>query len=329
MAHFYSESDIQLDRIRSQKIAVIGYGSQGRPHALNLLDSGLDITVALYETSPSRVRALDEGFSVITAQEAAQRCDILAFCVPDVKMAAIYHAEIAPHLRPGQTLLFIHGFNIHFGLISPPPDVDVALVAPKGAGYGVRKNFEEHSGVPGLIAIHQDATGQALQTALGYAWGLGCARVMLMETTFKEETVTDLFGEQAVLCGGIPELVKAGFQTLVDAGYQPEAAYFEVLHETKLIVDLLVAKGLTGMRQAISDTAEWGGLIQGPTVIDEQVRERMKKVLAAIESGEFTREWIEEDACGRPNLKRLEFSEQTLQVETAGRELRKRMNLEQ
>jgi ketol-acid reductoisomerase len=328
MAHFYSESDIDLSRIRSLKIAILGYGSQGRPHALNLRDSGLDVIVGLYEGSMSWPRAQAEGFNVVSVAEATQQADVLVFCLPDVKMAAIYAEHIAPHLRGGQTLLFIHGFAVHFGLIRAPSEVDIVLVAPKGAGYGVRQNYEEGFGVPGLIAVGQDCSGSGLQTALGYAWGIGCARVMLMETSFREETVTDLFGEQAVLCGGIPELIKAGFDTLVAAGYQPEAAYFECLHETKLIVDLLYARGLAGMRRAISDTAEYGGLTAGPAVVDQGVRERMKGVLDAIEAGAFTERWTRDDRMGRPELTSLEEAEAALPVEAVGAELRRAMRLE-
>lgn len=328
MTHYYTESDFSLDLIRSRKIAILGYGSQGRSQALNLRDSGLDVTIGLYAGSASAARAESEGFSVMLTEDATRTCDVLMFCVDDVRMRHIFATSVEPWLRPGQALLFSHGFNIHFRLIQPPYGVDVALVSPKGAGPGLRQNFEKGFGVPALIAVHQDATGDALDLALGYAWGIGSARVLMMETTFREETETDLFGEQAVLCGGIPELIRAGYETLVESGYPREAAYFECVHEAKLIIDLLYSRGIAGMRREISDTAEWGGYVAGPVVIDSQVRERMRQVLADIQSGAFTERWLEEDRKGRSNLAQFEREDESNGLEAVGGALRRLMGLQ-
>jgi len=325
MATFFEASDVDSSLIKSSRVAVIGYGSQGHAHALNLKDQGVEVRVGLYRESQSWQKAEVAGFTVLTVAEATHWADVLMLCTPDVGMAAIYCEHVVDHLRPGQTILFAHGFNIHYKLIQPPPFVNVAMVSPKGPGPGLRSEFSAGRGLPALIAVHQDADGRALQIALSYAWGIGCARALLMQTTFREETETDLFGEQAVLCGGIASLVKAGFDTLVEAGYQPEAAYFECLHETKLIVDLLVKGGLTHMNQMISDTAEWGGYIAGPRVVNEQSKAAMRELLKDIQSGEFARTWVAENEAGRPEMQKIRESERSLPVEAVGKELRSLM----
>jgi len=322
MAHFFSASDFDPGLIQSTKVGMLGYGNQGSAQALNLRDSGVSVLVGLYEGSRSAVKATEEGFEVVTVAEATQRSELLVFCLPDVPMAQIYRQSVAPYLRPGQSLAFAHGFNVHFSLIQPPADVNVMLISPKGAGYGVRSEYVRGAGVPALVGVQQDATGSALSLALSYAWGLGCARSVVVGTTFREETVSDLSGEQAVLCGGMIELIKAGFSTLVEAGYEPEAAYFECLHETKLIIDLLVARGLTGMREAISDTAEWGGYLTGKRLITETTRATMRDVLHEIEDGSFAKKWVEESSQGAPNLKRLRAEESGHLAEQVGRRLR-------
>ena len=302
MAKIYYDKDCDLSIIRGKRVAIIGYGSQGHAHALNLRDSGVDVQVGLPATSKSVAKAKTAGLKVQSVAEAAAWADVSMVLVPDTTAAKVYREEIAPNLAPGKTLMFAHGFNIRFNTIAPRADVDVSMIAPKGPGHRVRETYEAGAGVPALIAIHQDASGNAYKTALSYAAGIGAARAGVLETTFTEETETDLFGEQAVLCGGVSELVKAGFQTLVDAGYQPEIAYFECLHELKLIVDLMYRGGLNYMRYSISDTAEYGDYVSGPRVIDAKVRETMKKVLSEIQDGTFARRWIEENKTGRKSF---------------------------
>jgi len=325
MANFFSAVDIDPDLIKALKVAVIGYGSQGHAHALNLRDSGVDVVVILPPESRSRARARQDGMRVQIAQEAVPTVDVLMLAVPDVKMRAIYEGDLEPHLKPGQTLLFAHGLNIHFNLIEPAPDLNVALVAPKGPGPKLRQQYLVGGGMPSLVAVHQDPNGQTLPLALSYAWGIGCAKGMVMETTFREETETDLFGEQAVLCGGISALIKAGFDTLVEAGYQPEAAYFECLHECKLIVDLIFEGGLTHMWKSISDTAEWGGYTAGSRIIGDASRQAMREILAEIQSGQFVQEWAQEDQAGRPRMQAFQEADRSLIVEEVGRQLRPMM----
>lgn len=322
MAQLYQASTGEIDLIKGQRIAMIGYGSQGRSQALNLRDSGLDVCVGLYQSGRSWPVAEADGFVVMPTSEAASSSDLVMMNTPDGSMAAIYREDVAPSLKAGAALAFCHGFNIHYGLICPPADVDVILISPKGAGPGVRRLYEEGSGVPGLLAVHQDATGSALARSIGYAWGIGCGRSAMFATTFREETETDLFGEQAVLCGGIPELIKMGFETLLEAGYQPEAAFFECMHETKLVVDLLYAKGLRGLREKISDTAEWGGYESGPRVVGEPAREAMRAILKEIQDGSFARRWVAESIEGSPHLKARRQAEANLLVETVGAEVR-------
>ncbi|MFN3504620.1 MAG: ketol-acid reductoisomerase [Caldimicrobium sp.] len=321
----YYEQDADLSIIKEKVIAVLGYGSQGHAHALNLRDSGLKVIVGLKPGGPSWEKALKDDFEPILPKEACKKADIIMILVPDQTQPALYKECIEPALKPGKMILFAHGFNIHYGQIVPPKDVDVALVAPKGPGHLVRREFQRGAGVPCLVAIHQDATGQALAKALAYAKGIGGARAGVIETTFKEETETDLFGEQVVLCGGVSALIKAGFETLVEAGYQPEIAYFECLHELKLIVDLIYEGGLAFMRYSISDTAEYGDLTRGPRIINEQVRAEMKKILKEIQSGEFAREWILENQAGRPVLNALRKKEAEHYIEEVGKRLRAMM----
>ena len=325
MAKIYSEADCDPAIVRSKRVAVIGYGSQGHAHALNLRDSGVDVTVGLYEGSKSWPKAEAERLNVVPTETAVQQCDVLAMNLPDGDMARIYGESIAPHMRPGQAILFSHGFNIHYRLIQPPSDADVILVAPKGQGHGVRREFLKGGGLPALVAVHQDATGNALALGLSYAWGLGCARAMVVESTFRDETEADLFAEQAVLCGGTKELVKAGFQTLVDAGYSPETAFFECLHELKLIVDLLYEGGITHMLERISDTAEWGAYVGGPAVIGDESRAGMKALLDRIQDGSFAREWIEESSSGKKRLHSFREAEKDTDIEKVGNELRSHM----
>ncbi|AIE83581.1 ketol-acid reductoisomerase [Fimbriimonas ginsengisoli] len=325
MATIYYEKDIHPELIKSSKVAVVGYGSQGHAHAQNLRDSGVEVVVALYPGSKSRAKAEGDGFCVMNVPEATDWADVIMFCTPDVPMSKIYNDGVAPRLRDGQLLLFAHGLNIHFGLIEPPKNVDVAMVAPKGPGHRLRAEYVGGAGMPALVAVHQDATGQAKERALAYAWGIGSGKAGVLETTFKEETETDLFGEQAVLCGGLSALIKAGFETLVDAGYQPEAAYFECLHETKLIVDLLYEGGLNYMRYSISDTAEWGDYTAGPKVINSQSREAMNGLLKDIQDGTFAKRWIEENEAGLPNMKRYREEESKHPIEEVGKRLRAMM----
>jgi ketol-acid reductoisomerase len=325
MAHYFDVSAIDPKLIKGRRVAMLGYGNQGRPQALNLRDSGCQVVVGLRRDSLRWATAESEGFSVSTVAEAVAGADFVMMNLPDTRMAPVYRTEVEPNLRPGAALAFCHGFNIRFGLIDPRPDLDVILISPKGAGVGVRSLFEQGSGVPGLVGVHQDATGQAEALALSYAWGIGCARAFILKTTFAAETETDLFGEQAVLCGGIPELIKAGFDTLVEAGYEPELAYFECLHETKLIIDLLVQRGFEGMRSAISDTAEWGGFQVGPRLITEAVRAEMRCVLEEIREGRFAEDWVAETDRGMARLKALRSDEANLPVEVAGAEIRRRL----
>lgn len=325
MPTIYYEKDVNPELIKNAKVAIIGYGSQGHAHAQNLRDSGVDVRVALHPESKSRAKAEEAGFIVPTVPEATQWADVLMFTVPDVPMSKIYEEGVAPHLRDGQLLLFAHGLNVHFKLINPPSNVDVGMIAPKGPGHRLRAEYASGAGMPALIAVHQDATGKAKDLALSYGWGIGSAKAGILETTFKEETETDLFGEQAVLCGGLAALIKAGFETLVEAGYQPEAAYFECLHETKLIVDLLYEGGLNYMRYSISDTAEWGDYTAGPRVINEQSKEEMRKLLAEIQSGEFAQNWIKENEEGLPRMTKFREEESKHPIEEVGKRLRAMM----
>ncbi|HHU05392.1 MAG TPA: ketol-acid reductoisomerase [Clostridiales bacterium] len=326
MAKLYYEKDCNLNLLKDKTVAVIGYGSQGHAHALNLHDSGISVIVGLYEGSPSWKRAEADGLKVMTAADAVKNSDIVMILVNDEKQPKLYQSEIAPNLKKGATLAFAHGFNIHFGQIVPPPDVDVIMIAPKGPGHTVRRQYLEGRGVPCLIAVHNDASGKAKDTALAYAYGIGGARAGILETTFKEETETDLFGEQAVLCGGVSALIKAGFETLVEAGYQPESAYFECLHEMKLIIDLVVEGGLSFMRYSISDTAEYGDYVSGPRIITDETKKEMKKILAEIQEGKFAREWILENQVGRPRFNAMRKMEAEHPIEKVGKELREKMS---
>ena len=324
MSKMYYENEINEQVLQGKKIAIIGYGSQGHAHALNLKESGFDVVVGI-RPGKSYDAAKEDGVEVKSVAEAAAEADVIQILLPDERQKAVYEAEIAPHLTPGKALMFAHGFNVHFGQIQPPADVDVFLVAPNGPGHLVRRQFTEGAGVPGLFAIHQDATGQARDLALAYGKGIGSARGGLLETTFAEETVTDLFGEQAVLCGGTTELVKAGFETLVEAGYQPELAYFETLHELKLIVDLMFEGGMATMRYSISDTAEWGDYVSGPRIIDASVKARMKDVLTDIQDGTFAKRWIAENENGRPEYTKFKEAGANHQIEEVGEKLRAMM----
>jgi ketol-acid reductoisomerase len=321
---FY-EKDGNIDNLKGKKIGIIGYGSQGHAHALNLRDSGLDVIVGLPAESKSRAKAEAAGLKVVTPAEAAKASDVMMVLVPDHIQADLYTQDIAPHLTAGKTLMFAHGFNIHFGFIKPPANVDVSMIAPKAPGHRVREIFVEGSGVPALVAIQQDASGKALENALAYAAGLGCLRAGVIETTFREETESDLFGEQAVLCGGAAELIRAGFETLVEAGYAPEIAYFECLHELKLIVDLIYEGGLSYMRFSVSDTAEYGDYTRGPRIVNDQTRAEMKKILSEIQSGEFARQWMHENKAGRATFLAMRASQHDQPVERVGRELREMM----
>src|SRR3989441_1775650 len=325
MATMYYDDAADLSVIRGKKVAVIGYGSQGHAHALNLRDSGVTVRVGLPATSRSRQKAQAVGLTVGDVREVAAWADVMMMLAPDTAQPQIYEEEIAPNLAPGNLLLFAHGFNIRFGGITVRPDVDVAMVAPKSPGHRVRELFVEGAGTPALIAIHQDATGQARATTLSYAKGIGVTRAGVIETTFAEETETDLFGEQAVLCGGVSALIKAGFETLVDAGYQPEIAYFECLHELKLIVDLIYQGGLNYMRYSISDTAEHGDYTGGPKIVTDETRTAMKKMLEDIQSGEYARGWIAENETGRPTFTKKRAAEQHILIEKVGEKLRAMM----
>lgn len=326
MAKLYYEKDCDLNLLKGKTVAVIGYGSQGHAHALNLNDSGVNVIVGLYEGSKSWKIAEEAGLTVKTAAEAAKQADIIMILVNDEKQPKLYKESIEPNLSAGKSLAFAHGFNIHFGQIVPPSDVNVFMVAPKGPGHTVRSQFQEGKGVPCLVAVHQDATGNAKELALAYAAGIGGARAGILETTFREETETDLFGEQAILCGGLCELIKAGFETLVEAGYQPESAYFECLHEMKLIVDLINKGGLSLMRYSISDTAEYGDYVSGKRIITEETRKEMKKILNEIQDGTFARNWILENQANRPYFNARRKMEQESQIEVVGKELRKMMS---
>ena len=326
MATMYYENDADLSLIQGKTIGVIGYGSQGHAHALNLKDSGLDVFVGLYEGSQSWEKAEEAGLEVGVSAEAAERSDIIVMLLPDHTQAEVYRESILPHLLPGKTLMFAHGFNIHYQAIKPPDNVDVSMVAPKAPGHRMREVYTRGSGVPGLLAVHQDVSGKAHDIGLAYARGIGCTRAGVLETTFKEETETDLFGEQTVLCGGVAELVKTAFEVLVEAGYQPESAYFECMHELKLIVDLLYEGGLEYMRFSVSDTAEYGDYTRGPRVIDEHVKENMKRILVEIQNGSFAREWIAENDEGRPRFNRLRAENATHPIESIGKELRGMMS---
>jgi ketol-acid reductoisomerase len=321
-ATIYYDNQTDPSIIKGKRVAIIGYGSQGHAHANNLKDSGVDVAVGLREGSSSRPEAEAAGLTVMTPSEAARWANVVMMLVPDQHMADIYNEEIAPNLDPGDALMFAHGFNIHFGAITAPEGVDVLMVAPKGPGHLVRRTYTENSGVPALIAVHQDATGNAHDLGLSYAWGIGGARAGVLETTFKEETETDLFGEQVVLCGGVSELIKAGFETLVEAGYQPESAYFETLHELKLIVDLLYEGGLSYMRYSISDTAEYGDYTRGPRIVTDETRAEMKKVLNEIQSGAFATEWLAQAREGAPYLYEQREANRGHQIESVGKELR-------
>ncbi len=325
MVKVYYDQDADLSILKGKKIAVMGYGSQGHAQAQNLKESGLDVIVGLYEGSKSRDKAKEAGLEVYSVAEAAAKADIIQIVTPDETQAATYQQEIAPSMTQGKALMFSHGFNIHFGQITPPEDVDVFLVAPKSPGHMVRRMYQEGVGVPGLIAVHQDYTGKAKEMALAYAKGIGCTRAGVFETSFKEETETDLFGEQAVLCGGVSELIKAGFETLVEAGYAPEMAYFECLHEMKLIVDLINEGGLSWMRYSVSNTAEYGDYMVGKRIINEDTRKEMKKVLSEIQNGQFAQNWILENQTNRPVFNAMRKQAQTSQVEEVGEELRKMM----
>jgi ketol-acid reductoisomerase len=320
------DDDAALEALSGKTVAIIGYGSQGHAHALNLKDSGVAVVVGLRPESSSADKAQAEGLAVETPAEAASRGDIVMMLVPDELHRQVWEGEVRDGIAAGDLLMFGHGFSIHFDEVQPPPDIDVAMVAPKGPGHLVRRQFKEGTGVPGLVAVHQDATGKARDLALAYAKGIGCTRAGVIETTFKDETETDLFGEQAVLCGGLTELVRAGYETLVDAGYDPKLAYFECLHELKLIVDLMYEKGIGGMRYSISNTAEYGDLTRGKRIIGEPTREAMQKILGEIQDGTFAREWIAENRAGRENFDRMRDEQSGHQVEREGKELRAMMD---
>ena len=325
MSKRYYEADGNLDYLKGRTVAIIGYGSQGHAHALNLRDSGVDVVVSEAPGSPSWAKAEAAGLKVMTTPEAAKAGNVIMILVPDHVQAAVYNKDIAPHMTAGKTLMFAHGFNIHFKQITPPKDIDVTMIAPKAPGHRVRELFVEGVGVPALVAVEQNATGQALERALAYALALGCLKAGVIETTFREETESDLFGEQAVLCGGASELIRAGFETLVAAGYAPEIAYFECLHELKLIVDLIQEGGLAYMRFSVSDTAEYGDYTRGPRIVNEQTRAEMRKILSEIQSGQFAKEWIDENKSGRKNFLAMREAARHQPVEVVGRELREMM----
>ena len=325
MATIYYDGDADPSVITSRKVAVIGYGSQGHAHALNLRDSGVDVRIGLREGSSSRAKAEAAGLRAVSPADAASEADVIMMLAPDTAQQAIYLESVEPNLRPGDALMFAHGFNIRYALIDPPDGVDVVMVAPKGPGHLVRRTYEGGGGVPALLAVERDASGKAKALGLSYAWAIGATRAGVLETTFKEETETDLFGEQVVLCGGLTSLIKAGFDTLVEAGYQPESAYFECLHEVKLIVDLIYEHGITGMRYSISTTAEYGDMTRGPRLINDAVRAQMKQILGDIQSGAFAEEWVEENRQGLPNYKRLQNEGAEHPIEKVGAELRAMM----
>jgi len=325
MPRRFYEKDGNLALLNNKTVAIIGYGSQGHAHALNLRDSGVNVIVGLHTASNSAAKAAAAGLKVLSVADATKAADVLMVLVPDHIQADLYAQDIAPNLKPGKTLMFAHGFNIHFGQIQAPAGVDVSMIAPKAPGHRVRELFTEGVGVPALIAVHQDASGQAHQLALAYALALGCLKAGVIETTFKEETESDLFGEQAVLCGGVSELIRAGFETLVEAGYAPEIAYFECLHELKLIVDLIYEGGLSYMRFSVSDTAEYGDYTRGPRVVNAETRDEMKKILGEIRSGQFAREWIHENKTGRKKFLAMRAAAQDQPIERVGKELRQMM----
>lgn len=325
MAKVYYDRDANPNLIKGRKVAIIGYGSQGHAHALNLQESGVDVRVGLREGSSSAAKAKSAGLRVVNVADASREADLIMILAPDTSQKAIYESEIAPNLSAGDALFFAHGFNIQYGRITPPNDVDVAMVAPKGPGHLVRRTYSEGGGIPGLIAVANDASGSAMDLALSYAWGIGCARAGVLVTTFKEETETDLFGEQAVLCGGMTALVQAGFETLVEAGYQPESAYFECLHELKLIVDLMYENGISNMRYSISDTAEYGDLTRGPRVVTSETKAEMRRILDEIQDGSFAKEWIAETESGRKNYQALQAKGKEHPIEAVGKELRQMM----
>lgn len=325
MPNIYYEKDADPRLLRGKTIGIIGYGSQGHAHAQNLKDSGYKVIVGLYKGSKSWKKAEQDGLKVEEVEEMAPKADILVMLAPDIAQRQIYNLSMAKAMKKGKTLMFSHGFNIHFGQIVPPENIDVSMIAPKCPGHMLRRLYTEGSGPPALIAVHQDASGKARQIALSYSRGIGCARAGVLETTFAEETETDLFGEQAVLCGGASALIKAGFETLVKAGYQPEVAYFECLHELKLIVDLIYNGGLSFMRYSISDTAEYGDYSRGPRIINNQVKEEMKRILEEIQQGTFAKEWIMENQAGRPSFNLMRKRESEQQIEEVGRKLRAMM----
>ncbi len=325
MAKIYYEEDADLSYLKGKVVAILGYGSQGRAHALNLRDSGVEVVVGLYKGSKSWKIAEEDGLEVFELERAVEEGDVISFLIPDMVQPEVYRRIVKERIEEGDMLMFAHGFNVHYNQIIPPEFVDVAMVAPKSPGHLVRRMYVEGKGVPALVAVHQNYTGKALDIALAYAKAIGCTRAGVIETTFKEETETDLFGEQVDLCGGVTELIKATFETMVEAGYQPEVAYFEALHELKLIVDLIYEGGLMNMWNAVSETAKYGGLTRGRRVINESVREEMKRILKEIQSGEFAREWILENKAGRPVYNRLLEMEREHLIEKVGEKLRKMM----
>ena len=326
MTTIYYNNDANLDLLKNKVIGIIGYGSQGHAHALNLKDNGQNVLIGLYQGSKSWEKAVSDGLEVTLVDDLAKRADIIMMLLPDHTMASVYKESIEPYLSTDKTLMFAHGFNIHYKAIVPPNNVDVSMVAPKAPGHRMREVFIKDSGVPGLLAIHNDASGKAKEIALAYSKGVGCTRAGVLNTTFKEETETDLFGEQTILCGGVTALIKAGFETLIEAGYQPESAYFECMHELKLIVDLLYQGGMEYMRYSVSDTAEYGDYSRGPMVIDSSVKEKMKDVLKSIQDGSFAREWIAENDEGRARFKQLRKSNAQHPIEVVGKELRGMMS---
>jgi ketol-acid reductoisomerase len=322
VAQVYYDKDADLSLLEGKTVAIMGYGSQGHAHAQNLRDSGVNVVVGLYEGSKSRAKAEADGFQVMSVRDAAKQADIVMMLLPDHTQKKVYDESVAPELSAGKTLMFAHGFNIHFDRVVPPADVDVSMIAPKGPGHIVRDMYVEKIGVPALMAVHQDASGKAKEKALAYGRALGATRAGVLETTFKEETETDLFGEQAVLCGGVTSLILAAFETLVDAGYQPELAYFEVMHELKMIVDLMYSGGMKFMRYSVSDTAEYGDYVSGPRLIDDRVRESMHGVLQDIQSGKFADQWMTENDEGRPNFPKMREAANQHQIEIVGEQLR-------
>jgi ketol-acid reductoisomerase len=322
----YYDNDADLDLLKGKTVAILGYGSQGHAHSLNLKDSGVDVVVGLRPDSSSVEKARSSGLEVTDVADAASRGDVVMVLLPDELHGQVWSEHIRDGIAPGKTLLFGHGFSVHYGEIEPPPEVNVALIAPKGPGHLVRRQYLEGSGVPGLVAVHADPSGETLNLALAYAKGIGCTRGGVIETTFKDETETDLFGEQAVLCGGVSELVQAGYETLVDAGYDPKLAYFECLHELKLIVDLMYEKGLSGMRFSVSNTAEYGDYTRGKRIISDETRAAMKQVLSEIQSGDFAREWIAENRAGQENFLRMRAEQADHQIEHEGKQLRSQMD---